>query len=435
MVRLSKKMETIAEGKFDTEIEGQTRKDELGGMARAVQVFKDNGLERIRLEREASENRAITRRSEIENEKAQMEAIEQERTIVASSIGAALNKLAAKDLTYRMPADIPAAYVKLQADFNAAISELQLAMQSVTGSTHAIESGTREIQGASDEMARRTEQQAASLEETAAALNQITAAVRRTAEGTGHARVIVATAKTTAETSGEVVRNAVTAMDGIEKSSQEIGQIIGVIDEIAFQTNLLALNAGVEAARAGEAGRGFAVVAQEVRGLAQRSADAAKEIKTLIANSRRQVEEGVELVGRTGKALEMIASQVAEINGIVTEISTSTTEQATGLQEVSSAVNQMDVIVQQNAAMVEESTAASHNLASEAQVLANLIGRFLTGHQASGSAAGHPRSHAPRVSIRSENRPISALKNIGCGGTALKVKADTLARGADWNDF
>ncbi|WP_309643171.1 methyl-accepting chemotaxis protein, partial [Phenylobacterium sp.] len=226
---------------------------------------------------------------------------------------------------------------------------------------------------------RRTEQQAASLEETAAALDEITATVRRTAEGATHARKVVETARSDAAEGADVVRRATSAMDEIEGSSKQIGQIIGVIDEIAFQTNLLALNAGVEAARAGEAGKGFAVVASEVRALAQRSAEAAKEIKALITASSDQVGVGVDLVAATGKALESIVTQVAEINGIVAEIAASAQEQATGLQQVNTAVNHMDQVTQQNAAMVEESTAASHALAHEAKELAVLVAQFRTG--------------------------------------------------------
>jgi methyl-accepting chemotaxis protein len=198
--------------------------------------------------------------------------------------------------------------------------------------------------------------------------------VRKTAEGATHARHVVSTAKSDAEKGGGVVRQAISAMSGIEQSSRQIGQIIGVIDEIAFQTNLLALNAGVEAARAGDAGRGFAVVASEVRALAQRSAEAAKEIKSLISTSRSQVEQGVDLVAETGKALERIFAQVAEIDAIVSEIATSAQDQASGLQEVNTDVNQMDQVTQQNAAMVEESTAASHTLSLETEELTLLIG-------------------------------------------------------------
>ena len=319
-------------------------------------------------------------------EEAGQEAIQQERAIVANSIGVGLARLAAKDLTYRMSSDLPEAYRKLQTDFNEAIGQLEEAMQSVTGSTNAIHSGTEEISTAADDLSRRTEQQAASLEETAAALEEITTTVKKSAEGASHARQVVAAADEDARKSALVVRQAVEAMDAIAKSAQQISQIIGVIDEIAFQTNLLALNAGVEAARAGDAGRGFAVVASEVRALAQRSAEAAKEIKGLITASTRQVEQGVKLVGETGKSLERIMGQVTEINEVVGEIAAGAKEQATGLGEVNTAVNQMDQMTQQNAAMVEESTAATHSLSQEIAQLSDLIGQFQVG-QTDGNAS------------------------------------------------
>jgi methyl-accepting chemotaxis protein len=233
-----------------------------------------------------------------------------------------------------------------------------------------------EIAAAADDTARRSEQQAASLEETAAALDEITATVKRASQGAGEASRVVTATRSDAAHSGEVVRGAVSAMNQIESSSQQISQIVGVIDEIAFQTNLLALNAGVEAARAGDSGRGFAVVAQEVRALAQRSADAAKEIKALISASTTQVGEGVRLVGQTGEALDGIVLKVGEIDALVSELAASAREQATGLNEVNAAVNQMDQGVQQNAAMVEQSTAVSHGLKSEISGLVRMIGRF-----------------------------------------------------------
>jgi methyl-accepting chemotaxis protein len=241
---------------------------------------------------------------------------------------------------------------------------------------------------------------------------------------------VVSTTKTDATHSGEVVRGAVSAMHQIETSSNEISQIIGVIDEIAFQTNLLALNAGVEAARAGDAGRGFAVVASEVRALAQRSADAAKEIKALISASSQQVDRGVSLVGETGKVLERIVTQVTQINGVVTEIAASAEEQSTGLQQVNTAVNQMDQVTQQNAAMVEEATAASHALTSEADALSRLIARFELGDAkptpAQQSTSAHSHGHTPN------RAPVTAMKTVGVRGGA----APALATAEDnWDEF
>ena len=254
--------------------------------------------------------------------------------------------------------------------------------------------------------------------------------IRKPAEGAAHARAVVSTAKADAERSGEVVGRAVAATTGIESSSQQIGQIIGVIDEIAFQTNLLALNAGVEAARAGEAGRGFAVVASEVRALAQRSAEAAKEIKALISASAQQVGAGADLVGEAGRALARISTQVADINAIVTDIAASAQEQSTGLDQVNTAINQMDQVTQQNAAMVEQSTAASRNLVAETDELARLVGRFKVGGGAPVAARPPVRSaagHAP------SSRPVGA--RAGGSVAARKPVPAAAAEANDWEEF
>jgi methyl-accepting chemotaxis protein len=373
-------MRRLAAHDLSAETPGIGRGDEIGGMAAAVQVFKDNMIRTDALERQQAEarERRVVEDQRVRGE-AEAAAAAGAATLVVGSIGLGLERLAAGDLTFRLDTALPGSYEILRANLNAALEELHQLVRSIVANTSAIRSGTDEITRASDDLSRRTEQQAASLEETAAALDQITATVRRTAEGATQAREVVSRTRVDAERSGEVVRQAVAAMDGIERSSQQIGEIIGVIDEIAFQTNLLALNAGIEAARAGDSGRGFAVVASEVRALAQRSAQAAKEIKTLISTSTRQVGVGVKLVGETGQALDRIVAQVGEITVVVSEIAGSAQEQATGLQEVNTAINQMDQVTQQNAAMVEQSTAASHALAQETADLARLTERFQIG--------------------------------------------------------
>jgi methyl-accepting chemotaxis protein len=359
------------------------------------------------------------------------EAKSEERAHVASSIGASLAQLADNDLTCRMQDDLPEAYAKLKVDFDSAVGRLGEAFGGVKSGAEAVHSSALEITAASNDLAQRTEQQASSLEETSAALGQVTTAVGANAVGAKRARAVVAATRDDAELGAGIVRRAVDAMSKIEKSSQQISQIIGVIDEIAFQTNLLALNAGVEAARAGEAGRGFAVVASEVRALAQRSAEAAKEIKALISTSTAQVAEGVELVGETGAALERIEAKVSEINDVVAAMSSSAEEQATSLQQIAAAVNLMDQATQQNAAMSEEASAASQTLASESERLARLVGQFKA--PTDGGELPHrlaPRASAPIVE-RSELRPAPHRAPVRARGqTAAAASAEPA-----WSEF
>ena len=353
------------------------------------------------------------------------------RVQAVNTIASGLELVSQGNLDCRIDAVLPAAFEPLRLNFNDSVASFSDTLQGISARTATIRSGSREISTAADDLSRRTEQQAASLEETAAALDEITATVRKTAEGSRHTRSVVGTARKNAEASERVVSQAVQAMNGIEASSREIGQIIGVIDEIAFQTNLLALNAGVEAARAGDAGRGFAVVASEVRALAQRSADAAKEIKRLISSSGVQVEQGVALVGQAGAALNVIAGQVTEIDAIVGEIASSSQEQSNALEEVNTAVNQMDQVTQQNAAMVEETTAASQSLAKDASELSDLVGRFrlMDGDVSEVAKGATARS-------RTTAAPVRALRTVGRGGAARKPGVDTKVdlRG-DWEEF
>ncbi|WP_426037750.1 methyl-accepting chemotaxis protein [Brevundimonas sp. DC300-4] len=428
VVAMTGAMRRLADGDKTVEVPAVGRKDEIGEMAQAVLAFKEAAIANERLELEATSGRETGERERARNQEISAAAA-REQALVVSALGEGLDHLTRGDLTYTLTQSFPEDYVKLKEDFNAAIGQLKEAMSVVAGNVSAIRSGAGEIAQASDDLSRRTEQQAASLEETAAALDEITATVNRTASGARQASETVQAAKGDAETSGNVVRDAVGAMGAIEKSAQEISQIIGVIDEIAFQTNLLALNAGVEAARAGDAGRGFAVVASEVRALAQRSAEAAKEIKVLISASTSQVNAGVALVGQTGEALQRIVGRVAEIDGLVSEIAASAQEQATGLQQVNTAVNQMDQVTQQNAAMVEESTAASHSLSQEAATLANSVSRFQIG------AVVHVPAErsAPRSQPRPANRPVAQMRTVGSGGAARKPQP--VASEDGWEEF
>jgi methyl-accepting chemotaxis protein len=369
----------------------------------------------------------------IEAERQRLEAVriasEASQNAVVKALGEALDRLAQGDLVGRLSAEVTPEFQKLKDDFNNAVSLLEEAMGRVSEATDGIRSSADEIAGAADDMSRRTEQQAASLEETAAALDEITSTVRRSAAGAKQAQDVVAGAKAEAEKSGAVVDQAVSAMGEIETSSREIGNIIGVIDEIAFQTNLLALNAGVEAARAGDAGKGFAVVAQEVRALAQRSAEAAKEIKTLIGASTKQVEAGVGLVGQTGEALRGIVGKVAEIDALIVEIASSAQEQATGLNQVNSAVNQMDQVTQQNAAMVEQTTAATHSLKGQMQELVSQVSTFSIsgGRKVVMSAPSRPTPAQVPSIARPTSRPGASVP-VARGGAAVALKEE-------WEEF
>jgi len=331
--------------------------------------------------------------------------VERAGAVAIDAIADGLARVAAKDLTSRILTDLPHAFRKTQQDFNGAIEQIEAAMRAVAHATDAVNSGAREIATAADELSRRTEQQAANLEETTAALGDISTTVNKSADSAGRAHDVVCAADQDAKKSAVVVREAVTAMDEIAQSSRQIGQIIGVIDEIAFQTNLLALNAGVEAARAGEAGRGFAVVASEVRALAQRSAEAAREIKSLISTSAAQVERGVKLVAETGASLGRIVTQVAEINGVVADIAAAAKDQSSALAEVSKAIADVDQTTQQNAAMAEEATAASRAVSQEADRLAELVGQFEVdesgGEPAARRLARRDAAPAPRRAIAS----------------------------------
>jgi methyl-accepting chemotaxis protein len=402
--RLRARMISLAGGETRQEIAGLERKDEVGQMAAAVAVFRDNAIERIKLEQQADANRSLSEQDRIARDAQKAEEAAEVKFAI-DNLAAGLSHLSDGDVSYRISQPFTTTLDGVRGDFNNSAEKLQGALNRVAQNARGIDAGANEIKSAADDLAKRTEQQAAAVEETAAALEQITTTVKDSTRRAQEAGQLVSRTRQGAEHSGEVVRSAVIAMQKIEKSSSEIGNIIGVIDEIAFQTNLLALNAGVEAARAGEAGKGFAVVAQEVRELAQRSANAAKEIKTLINTSNVQVQEGVQLVGDTGKALEAIVLEVHEINRHVSAIVDAAQEQSAGLQQINTAVNQMDQDTQKNAAMVEESTAASHTLANEVASLNQLLTQFKLGDQHDGRTA--------RVAGRHETAVASPARALG----------------------
>lgn len=418
---LTQGMSRLAQGDLEGTSIDSARDDEIGEMARAVEVFRQNALAMrdLKAQEAALHERSSDLQSSIaavvasavagdfsgriskdyQNEdlnrfaKSVNELVGSVDTAVAE-IRRVIAALADADLTQTMNGQFQGAFAELQANVNATMVTLRATMNNVRGAASTINDNSAELSSAANDLSKRTEQQAAALEETAAALDEITATVRAASSRANEARDMVHETRQSAAKSGEIVRSAVDAMGRIEDSSNKISQIISVIDEIAFQTNLLALNAGVEAARAGEAGRGFAVVAQEVRELAQRSANAAKEIKTLITASASEVEGGVSLVRSTGDALLEIESLVNRVNGHVESIATAAREQATALAEINSSVNQMDQMTQKNAAMVEETTAASTTLAQESFQLQTMLQNFKLDGPAYGSSGRSMRAAA-----------------------------------------
>ncbi len=374
-----------------------------------------------------------------------------------AQLGEAAQRVAAGDL-----GSLPGASSAPKGSVLASLGEMQTSLARVVGqvrnASDSIATGSAQIATGNADLSQRTEQQASSLQETAASMEQMNSTVRNNADTARQATQLASSASATAEKGGEVVGRVVSTMEDITASSRKIADIIGVIDGIAFQTNILALNAAVEAARAGEQGRGFAVVAGEVRSLAQRSAEAAREIKALIGNSVEKVEAGSKLVGDAGTTMDDIVSQVKRVADLIGEISSATIEQTSGIGQVSTAVSQLDQVTQQNAALVEESAAAAESLKQQAHRLAEVVGVFKLSQEATYSAIQQarepsvdaapkplskqlPKPATPAASTRpavSAPKKMAAPADIKKPTPAVEIKKPASAESsadADWETF
>jgi methyl-accepting chemotaxis protein len=430
VARLVATMGELAQGHNETDVQGIERGDEIGQMARAVLVFRDAAIEKVRLESEAAEQRQAAEEERARNEAARAEATQQVAKVVRG-LGTGLERLAHGDLTYRVTDEFAEEYEKVQEDFNAAIGQLQETIKNIALSSSEVSNAASEISTSTTDLSQRTEEQAASLEETSASMEEMAATVKKNAENSQHANALAQSTQSIAGRGGAVVAQAVTAMARIEESSRRISDIISVIDEIARQTNLLALNAAVEAARAGEAGRGFAVVASEVRSLAQRSSQAAKDIKDLITNSSGQVQEGVDLVNKAGVSLNEIVESIKSVAEIVADIAHASAEQAAGIDQINKALSQMDEVTQQNSALVEENAATAKTLEDQQLAMSEQVGFFRFGQ-----AAGEVSEKAEVVQIsrapaaKSGAKPAIARRGRVNGGAAT-----ALAAKQEWQEF
>ena len=365
----------ISAGDLDVQVPSVGRRDEVGELANAVLVFRDAAVEKNRLEGQTAEQRREAEEERRRNAEGRARAAEQQAAAV-EALAAGLAKLSEGDLTVRLNDGFSEAYWQIRDDFNTAIERLRTTIDSIAVSTREVASTVTEISSSTTNLSQHTEEQAASLEQTSASMEEISKTVRTNAENAYQANQFTNGTREVGNRGGEVVAQAVGAMARIEESSRKISDIIGVIDEIARQTNLLALNAAVEAARAGDAGRGFAVVASEVRSLAQRSSQAAKDIKDLITNSSSQVQEGVALVNKAGGSLTDIVASIEKVAEIVSEIARASGEQATGIDQVKAALSQMDEVTQQNSALVEQNAAAAKALEQQSQGMDQQVSFF-----------------------------------------------------------
>jgi len=407
--RASAALDALASGDERSELQGREKAGAVGDLARAFAKFRAALIEKRELEERAARERAEAEAERQAREAERAAALAEQKKVV-SALAAALISFANGDLTWRISDWFSADFKGLRMDFNQASAKMDGTMRRVMDSTLNVEHGAGEIREVSADLARRTERQASQLEGAAATLDQITSTVGKTSQNAASAAKLAAAAHKDASASGKVVQSTISAMTEIERSSGEIASIVGLIDEIAFQTNLLALNAAIEAARAGDAGRGFAVVATEVRALAQRSANAAKEIKVIISGSGEQVGKGVKLVHETGKVLLSITGQINELSELVGDIAAAALEQADALGQVNATVSQMDLVTQENLGIVEQAAAASAALNTEASALSVLVNEFKMSEAAGVDvpAREEDRAAGADVPARKEDRAAGA---------------------------
>ncbi|MEI8394563.1 MAG: methyl-accepting chemotaxis protein [Rhodospirillaceae bacterium] len=482
VVSMTETMTRLAAGNLGVDVPALGHKDEIGRMAQAVEVFKKNAVEKVRMD-EAEKQRLEAERQAVEAQRQRELVVGKEiatlieavskgdldsrldlddkdgfyRTMSAGinrltdtvqaaiiDIAWVLGALAEGDLSQRITKEYQGAFDRLKSDVNATSSKLGEIVGQIGEATEAMSQAANEVSAGSGDLAERTEQQASSLEETAASMEELGATVRTSAENAQRANRMAGDARGAGEQGGIVAASAIDAMKSIAEASRKITDIIGVIDEIAFQTNLLALNAAVEAARAGDAGKGFAVVAQEVRVLAQRSAQASKEIKALILNSDNQVRDGVEMVRKAGDSLNGIVQGVQQVAALIGEIAGASAEQASALDEINSAVASMDEMTQKNAALVEETSAAAQSMSGQASELRTLMAFFKTDGRAQSPAPGlgggdhrHGASARAVVPTRPVSRPATKaphkLTQKKAAGGALRHAAG--AGGDEWKEF
>ena len=368
-------LEKLSHGEMEIEIPGAERGDEVGMMARAAMHFRDQNLETLRV-RQMAADAAAAEAERVARDREDKTRAAAELSRLMALLGQALQQLAEGDLTTRLQGDFTGPYAELRENFNQAVESLGDTIASVVQGANFISRGSKDILRGSEDLADRAERQAHTLEESSDSMRVLADAVSQTAGASTRTKDIISTANHETVDSIDVVRRTEKAIEQIKASSEKIGAIIGVIDEIAFQTNLLALNAGVEAARAGESGRGFAVVAMEVRGLAQRSADAAKQIKQLISHSADEVARGVELVKETGAAFDRIKSQVSVMDEGVADIASRAVDQSNTLKQVNMALSEIDQSTQQNASLAEQAANACRSLTQQCAQLEQMVARF-----------------------------------------------------------